>query len=79
MDLKLADLLRYYLHDSQACKDLLYRRSRSLANYENANKELDKARAKGKNIHQVTYRVVFCFFLKYFTFDTKAILQREII
>nr|CAB3266466.1 sorting nexin-6 [Phallusia mammillata] len=52
MDLKLADLLRYYYRDTQACKDLLYRRSRSLANYENANKDLDKARARGKNVHQ---------------------------
>ena len=53
MDLKLADLLRYYSRDTQACKDLLYRRSRSLANLENANKELDKARSRGKNVQQV--------------------------
>lgn len=52
MDLKLADLLRYYSRDTQACKDLLYRRSRSLANLENANKELDKARSRGKNVQQ---------------------------
>lgn len=51
-DLKLSDLLRYYMRDTQACKDLLYRRARALANYENANKELDKARAKGKNVNQ---------------------------
>lgn len=51
-DLKLSDLLRYYLRDAQACKDLLYRRSRSLADYENANKELDKARSRGKNVQQ---------------------------
>uniref|UniRef100_H2Z2G0 Sorting nexin/Vps5-like C-terminal domain-containing protein n=1 Tax=Ciona savignyi TaxID=51511 RepID=H2Z2G0_CIOSA len=52
MDLKLADLLRYYFRDTQACKDLLYRRARTLANYENANKELDKARSRGKNVPQ---------------------------
>jgi len=51
-DLKLSDLLRYYSRDAQACKDLLYRRARSLANYENTNKELDKARARGKNVQQ---------------------------
>jgi len=51
-DLKLSDLLRYYTRDAQACKDLLYRRARSLANYENTNKELDKARARGKNVQQ---------------------------
>ncbi|CAK8693822.1 unnamed protein product [Clavelina lepadiformis] len=52
IDLKLGDLLRYYYHDAQACKDLLYRRARSLANYEHANKELDRSRARGKNVHQ---------------------------
>jgi len=52
MDLKLADLLRYYYRDTQACKDLLYRRARSLANYETANKDLDRARARGKNVQQ---------------------------
>ncbi|XP_078483759.1 sorting nexin-6 [Ciona intestinalis] len=52
VDLKLADLLRYYFRDTQACKDLLYRRARTLANYENANKELDKARSRGKNVPQ---------------------------
>ncbi|XP_039247724.1 sorting nexin-6-like [Styela clava] len=51
-DLKLSDLLRYYMRDTQACKDLLYRRARAMANYETANKELDKARAKGKNVNQ---------------------------
>lgn len=51
-DLKLSDLLRYYMRDTQACKDLLYRRARAMANYDNANKDLDKARAKGKNVNQ---------------------------
>ncbi|XP_070578232.1 sorting nexin-6-like [Ptychodera flava] len=51
-DLKLADLLRYYMRDSQAAKNLLYRRTRCLANYENANKALEKARAKNKDVQQ---------------------------
>jgi len=49
-DLKLSDTLRYYMRDSAAARDLLYRRARSLANYENANKNLDKARAKNKDV-----------------------------
>lgn len=38
------------MRDSNAAKNLLYRRLRSLANYENANKALDKARAKNKEV-----------------------------
>ncbi|KAI0220429.1 Sorting nexin-6 [Lamellibrachia satsuma] len=49
-DLKLSDTLRYYMRDSAAAKNLLYRRLRSLSNYEAANKALDKARAKNKDI-----------------------------
>ncbi|XP_074640228.1 sorting nexin-6-like [Tubulanus polymorphus] len=49
-DLKLSDTLRYYMRDSAAAKDLLYRRTRSLADYENANKALDKARTKNKDV-----------------------------
>ena len=49
-DLKLSDTLRYYMRDSNAAKNLLYRRSRSLANYETANKNLEKARIKHKDI-----------------------------
>ena len=52
-DLKLSDTLRYYMRDSNAGKDLLYRRSRSLADYENANKALEKARTKNKEVAQV--------------------------
>ena len=37
-DLKLSDLLRYYANDTNAALDLLYRRSRALANYEHSNK-----------------------------------------
>ncbi|XP_064600772.1 sorting nexin-6-like [Liolophura sinensis] len=49
-DLKLSDTLRYYMRDSAAGKDLLYRRSRALADYEAANKALDKARMKNKDV-----------------------------
>jgi len=49
-DLKLSDLLRYHMRDSDAAKGLLYRRLRCLANLENANKNLDKARAKNKEV-----------------------------
>lgn len=50
-DLKLSDTLRYYVRDGSAAKDLLYRRLRCLANYEQANKNLDRARAKNKDVH----------------------------
>ncbi|RWS23929.1 Sorting nexin-6-like protein [Leptotrombidium deliense] len=49
-DLKLSDTLRYFMRDTSAAKDLLYRRLRSLANYENANRNLDKARVKNKEV-----------------------------
>jgi len=45
-DLKLSDTLRYYMRDSKAALDLMYRRSRCLADFETANKKLDRARAK---------------------------------
>ena len=56
-DLKLSDTLRYYMRDSSAAKDLLYRRVRSLADYENANKNLEKARTKNKDVPTVSYNV----------------------
>lgn len=49
-DLKLSDLLKYYLRESQAAKDLLYLRSRSPLDYENGNKALAKARVKNKDV-----------------------------
>ncbi|KAM9134210.1 sorting nexin-32 [Pangshura tecta] len=49
-DLKLSDLFKYYMRDSQAAKDLLYRRLRALADYENANKSLDRARMRNKEV-----------------------------
>ena len=53
-DLKISDLLRYYVRDTDAAKNLLYRRARCLHDYENANKALDKARAKGKEVAAVS-------------------------
>lgn len=53
-DLKLSDTLRYYVGDSFAAKRLLYRRLRCLANYETANRNLEKARAKNKDVHAVS-------------------------
>jgi sorting nexin-5/6/32 len=48
-DLKLSDTLRYYMRDSKAALDLLYRRTRRLADFELENKNLDKARSKHKD------------------------------
>uniref|UniRef100_A0A0N5BXH3 PX domain-containing protein n=1 Tax=Strongyloides papillosus TaxID=174720 RepID=A0A0N5BXH3_STREA len=49
-ELKEADTLRYFCRETQAAKDLLYRRTRCLANYEAANKNLERARARNKDI-----------------------------
>merc|ERR1719319_1058244 len=38
------------MRDTNAAKDLLYRRLRCLANYEKANKDLDMARARNKDV-----------------------------
>lgn len=51
-ELKLSDTLRYYMKDTEAAKDLLYRRMRCLANYESANKNLERARGKNKGIQK---------------------------
>ncbi len=51
-DLKLSDTLRYYMRDSKAALDLLFRRSRRLADFENENKNLEKARTKNKDVQQ---------------------------
>lgn len=56
-DLKISDTLRYYMRDSAAAKDLLYRRSRALADYEQANKALDKARTKNKDVALVSWEL----------------------
>jgi len=49
-DLKLSDCLRYHMRDTSAAKDLLFRRLKSLSNYEKANKDLDLARARNKDV-----------------------------
>lgn len=49
-DLKLSDTLRYHMRDTNAAKDLLFRRMRCLNAYENANKTLEKARARNKDV-----------------------------
>ena len=49
-DLKLCGLLRYYWRDSQAALDLLYRRTKSLANLESANKKLEQSKLKNKGV-----------------------------
>uniref|UniRef100_A0A3Q3IJP1 PX domain-containing protein n=1 Tax=Monopterus albus TaxID=43700 RepID=A0A3Q3IJP1_MONAL len=59
-ELKLTELLRYYMRDIQAAKDLLYRRARALANYENSNKALDKARLKSKDVPQAEEHQQLC-------------------
>jgi len=51
-DLKLSDTLKYYSRDSKAALDLMYRRSRCLADFETANKNLDRARSKNKDLQQ---------------------------
>lgn len=42
------------------CQDLLYRRARALADYENSNKALDKARLKSKDIPQAEEHQKHC-------------------
>ncbi|XP_023326179.1 sorting nexin-6 [Eurytemora carolleeae] len=49
-DLKLSDFLRFHMRDTSAAKDLLFRRLKSLNNYEKANKELDAARSKNRDV-----------------------------
>lgn len=50
-DLKLGDTLRYYQRDGHAAKALLVQRLRCLAAYETANRNLEKARVKNKDVH----------------------------
>ncbi|KAM7163656.1 sorting nexin-6 isoform 2-T2 [Macrochelys suwanniensis] len=58
------DMCKFFLKVSELfdkTRDLLYRRSRSLVDYENANKALDKARAKNKDVLQAeTTQQVCC-------------------
>uniref|UniRef100_A0A914RGW1 Uncharacterized protein n=1 Tax=Parascaris equorum TaxID=6256 RepID=A0A914RGW1_PAREQ len=85
-ELKLSDTLRYYMKDTQAAKvtvltyvhsvclqDLLYRRMRCLANYEAANKNLERARGRNKDVPKVgtdTFVTPFCS-----TFDSFNIIM----
>ncbi|XP_072495238.1 sorting nexin-32 isoform X3 [Notamacropus eugenii] len=59
-DLKLSDMLHYYMRDAQAAKDLLYRRLRALADYENANKALDKARMRNREVRSAETHQQLC-------------------
>jgi sorting nexin-5/6/32 len=43
------------MRDTDAAKALLYRRAKCLSEFDNANKALDKARAKNKDIAGVSY------------------------
>jgi sorting nexin-5/6/32 len=40
------------MRDSKAALDLMYRRSRCLADFDTANKNLDRARTKNKEVQQ---------------------------
>uniref|UniRef100_A0A915EP13 PX domain-containing protein n=1 Tax=Ditylenchus dipsaci TaxID=166011 RepID=A0A915EP13_9BILA len=51
-ELKETDTLRYFTRETSAAKDLLYRRLRCLANYEAANKNLERARARNREIQK---------------------------
>lgn len=57
-DLKLGDTLRYYQRDSHAAKALLIRRLKCLAEYETANRNLEKARGKNKDVHAVSKKLM---------------------
>lgn len=52
--MKLSDTLRYYMRDTAAAKRLLFRRLKALHAYESANRALEKARAKNKDVHAVS-------------------------
>nr|CAD2143892.1 unnamed protein product [Meloidogyne enterolobii] len=51
-ELKEADTFRYFVRESQAAMDLLYRRRRCLANYEAANKNLERCRVRNRDIQK---------------------------
>jgi sorting nexin-5/6/32 len=52
VDLKLSDTLRYYMRDCKAALDLMSRRSRCAVDFDTANKNLDRARQKNKEVLQ---------------------------
>ncbi|KAG8039255.1 hypothetical protein G9C98_003562 [Cotesia typhae] len=45
------NLLQYYMRDTAAAKRLLFRRLKALHAYETANRTLEKARARNKDVH----------------------------
>lgn len=53
------------MRDSQAARSLLVRRLKCLANYENANRTLEKARQKNKDIHAVSI-IILLMRVRYF-------------
>lgn len=65
-DLKLVDTLKYYQRDSNAAKALLVRRLRCLASYENANRNLEKARQKNKDVHGVSCDLILNFLIFFY-------------
>lgn len=70
IDLKLSDTLRYYMGDTFAAKRLLYRRLRCLSNYEAANKNLERARARNRDVHAVSFDF-FLYILNAYSFTMK--------
>eukprot|EP00050_Salpingoeca_kvevrii_P005934 m.286514 g.286514 ORF g.286514 m.286514 type:complete len:403 (-) comp11588_c0_seq1:211-1419(-) len=51
-DLKMTDLLRYYVADGNAAKDLMHRRIKAYQEMEKDKKNLDKARTTGKKVSE---------------------------
>ncbi|KAI6189530.1 PX domain-containing protein [Aphelenchoides bicaudatus] len=51
-ELKEADTLSYFARESHAGKNLLYRRFKCLSDYESANKNLERARGKNRDIQK---------------------------
>lgn len=49
-DLKMTDLLRYYVADANAVRELLFRRVKAFQHNESCNKTLESARGKGKKV-----------------------------
>uniref|UniRef100_A0A2K5PZU3 PX domain-containing protein n=1 Tax=Cebus imitator TaxID=2715852 RepID=A0A2K5PZU3_CEBIM len=49
-DLKLTEFLQYYMPNIKAAKDLIYRYTKALMDYENSNKALNKAWLKSRDI-----------------------------
>lgn len=47
------------MRDSAAAKRLLFRRLKALHAYEGANRALEKARAKNKDVHAVSFSKLF--------------------